>query len=104
MIGLLERYEESLQLFNAVLGTPLAPGGETDDGHRPHAEHKRDGEDMDNRRARQDELVRQLEQNPEWLEPIKGDLALYEEAKRIFGLQLKAAGLGLQLKKLRRRR
>ena len=58
------------------------------------AEHKREGEDMDSRRARQDELVRQLEQNPTWLGPLSGDLALYEEAKRIFELQLEAAGRG----------
>ena len=113
VIGLLERYEESLKLFNVLLGTPGTPaaapsGGGAEDpprtrADRPRAEHKRDGEDMDRRRARQDELVRQLEQNPAWLEPIKGDLSLYEEAKRIFELQLTAAGLDRGPGKWRRR-
>ena len=89
-IGLLERFNESLILFDAVLGTSLANGAMRRE--QPRAEHKRGGEDM---RARRDEhrvLLGQLNANPEWLEPLAGYLALYAEGKRIFEKQLEGLG------------
>ena len=77
-----------------MLGIAGPGSKESGKGQQMRAEHKREGENMNLRRVRQDELVQQLDQNPKWLGPISGDLALYEEAKRIFELQLKQRGGG----------
>lgn len=80
VIGLLERWAESLALFKAGLGIDLAPYSSVISRHRPAPGH----------REAEAALVRRFESEPALAKEIQGDEEIYHAAKVIFERQMQS--------------
>ena len=97
VIGLLERFDESMQLFDAALGLGLAPHASltrVDHGSGANAETAGGGGGGGGHGDEMDALLAQFEEKPELNEALKYDLLIYARAKALFERQIAAAKKG----------
>ena len=95
VIGLLERFDESMQLFDAALGLGLAPHASlTRVDHGSGANAETAGGGGGGHGDEMGALLAQFEEKPELDEALKYDLLIYARAKALFERQLAAAKKG----------
>ena len=89
VIGIVERYDESLQLFEATFGLPFVESAKHKSKQQAALQlHLHQGEDLRRRRGTQSALIREFDKHPELDAHIAGDLRLYERAVDIFDRQM----------------
>lgn len=88
VIGIVEQFDESLEMFEAVFGLPFpAASHHRSKAQAEHQMHVHDGEDISRRKLLQDELVAEFQRDPQLDEYIQVDLALYDRAVELFEAQ-----------------
>jgi hypothetical protein len=78
VLGLVEHFDESLEMYEAVFGLPFPDAMlHKSQAQADHQMHRHSGEDMDRRKQVQEELLAQFTTNPELDQLISIDLDLY---------------------------
>eukprot|EP00040_Diaphanoeca_grandis_P023927 m.130824 g.130824 ORF g.130824 m.130824 type:complete len:1136 (-) comp29504_c1_seq1:372-3779(-) len=85
VIGLVERFDESLEMFEAVFGLPFPDAISKKSQEQTEQQlHVHEGEDLGRRRQIQNDYMDEFKNNPKLDSYIAIDLALYEKAKVLF--------------------
>eukprot|EP00039_Didymoeca_costata_P014338 m.230289 g.230289 ORF g.230289 m.230289 type:complete len:1075 (+) comp15998_c0_seq7:76-3300(+) len=88
VIGIVERFDESLRMFEMVFGLGYPDAAEHKSKQQAqHQMHVHEGEDLNSRKTMQEALMQQFADNPELDMHIKWDLLLYQRALEIFQRQ-----------------